>query len=184
MGDNAGILDTIPTTFDEYKNGLKIGTWTLTGWDQNAAIVTNSGAQFNATWEYKQDDYSVTYVFVDKNEKELPEDILKLLPAAVKGLENGSTVKTPELETKSVGRWTFDGWDITEAAIADKDVVVTGTWHYTPRRHYTEPAQPTKVESPTTADTGIALYTISSVSSVVALGGISFLIRKRKGKND
>lgn len=93
VGDNAGILDTIPTTFDEYKNGLKIGTWTLTGWDQNAAIVTNSGAQFNATWEYKQDDYSVTYVFVDKNEKELPEDILKLLPAAVKGLENGSTVK-------------------------------------------------------------------------------------------
>lgn len=185
VGDNAGILDTIPTTFDEYKNGLKIGTWTLTGWDQNAAIVTNSGAQFNATWEYKQDDYSVTYVFVDKNEKELPEDILKLLPAAVKGLENGSTVKTPELETKSVGRWTFDGWDITEAAIVDKDVVVTGTWHYTPRRHYTEPAQPTsKVESPTTADTGIALYTISSVSSVVALGGISFLIRKRKGKND
>lgn len=83
-----------------------------------------------------------------------------------------------------MGRWTFDGWDITEAAIADKDVVVTGTWHYTPRRHYTEPAQPTKVESPTTADTGIALYTISSVSSVVALGGISFLIRKRKGKND
>lgn len=184
VGDNAGILDTIPTTFDEYKNGLKIGTWTLTGWDQNAAIVTNSGAQFNATWEYKQDNYSVTYVFVDKNEKELPEDILKLLPAAVKGLENGSTVKTPELETKSVGRWTFDGWDITEAAIADKDVVVTGTWHYTPRRHYTEPAQPTKVDSPTTADTGIALYTISSISSVVALGGISFLIRKRKGKND
>lgn len=185
VGDNAGILDTIPTTFDEYKNGLKIGTWTLTGWDQNAAIVTNSGAQFNATWEYKQDNYSVTYVFVDKNEKELPEDILKLLPAAVKGLENGSTVKTPELETKSVGRWTFDGWDITEAAIADKDVVVTGTWHYTPRRHYTEPAQPTsKVESPTTADTGIALYTISSISSVVALGGVSFLNRKRKGKND
>ena len=185
VGDDAGILGTIPTTFDEYKNGLKIGTWTLTGWDQNAAIVTNSGAQFNATWEYKQDDYSVTYVFVDKNEKELPEDILKLLPAAVKGLENGSTVKTPELETKSVGRWTFDGWDITEAAIADKDVVVTGTWHYTPRRHYTEPTQPTsKDESPTTADTGIALYTISSISSVVALGGVSFLNRKRKGKND
>lgn len=87
--------------------------------------------------------------------------------------------------TSRDGRWTFDGWDITETAIVDKDVVVTGTWHYTPRRHYTEPAQPTsKVESPTTADTGIALYTISSVSSVVALGGVSFLNRKRKGKND
>ena len=185
VGTDAGILDSIPKTYDEYKNGLNVGTWTLTGWDKTSDVVSNAGISFNATWVYKQDDYSVTYRFVDKDGKDLPEDIMKLLPAAATGLENGSTVKTPELETKSVGRWSFKGWDIAEAAVADKEVVVTGTWAYSPRYYYTnpQPEQPKKLESPETFDAGIALYAVSGISSMIALGGIS-LLKKRKADKD
>ena len=181
VGTDACILDTIPTTYDEYKNGLKVGTWTLKGWDKTTDVVSNVGISFNATWVYKQDDYSVTYRFVDKDGKDLPEDILKLLPAAATDLENGSTVKTPEVKTKSVGRWSFKGWDISEASVSDKDVVVTGTWAYTPRYYYTtpQPELPKKMETPDTFDAGIGFYAISGISSMLALAGIS-LLKKRK----
>lgn len=185
VGTDAGILDTIPTTYDEYKNGLKVGTWTLKGWDKTSDVVSNDGVAFNATWVYKQDDYSVTYRFVDKDGKDLPEDILKLLPTAATGLENGSTVKTPELKTKSVGRWSFKGWDIAEASVADKDVVVTGTWAYTPRYYYTtpQPELPKNLETPDTFDAGIAFYAVSGISSVMALGGIALLKKRKDDEN-
>ena len=185
VGTDAGILDTIPTTYDEYKNGLKVGTWTLKGWDKTSDVVSNDGIAFNATWVYKQDDYSVTYRFVDKDGKDLPEDILKLLPTAATGLENGSTVKTPEVKTKSVGRWSFKGWDIAEASVADKDVVVTGTWEYTPRYYYhnPQPELPKNLETPDTYDAGVAFYAVSGISSMMALGGIS-LLKKRKDDKD
>lgn len=75
---------------------------------------------------------NVQYVFESStDDKELPEDVVKLKPEDTTAPVN-STFTLPTLSTEKVtvpgGKWTFDGWDYDDTVdIENEDVTITGT---------------------------------------------------------
>ncbi|WP_222563212.1 SHIRT domain-containing protein, partial [Anaerococcus sp. HMSC065G05] len=94
------------------------------------------------TWEFTPDPepgkYNVTHKFVSKDpNKELPKEVLALVPADQTGKVKGDVVKPTEPQTKTVnvedGTWTFVEYDKNQETIDNKDVEFTGTWEFTPK---------------------------------------------------
>jgi LPXTG-motif cell wall-anchored protein len=87
----------------------------------------------------KKSAYVISYNFVtDKNSsKGLPEEIMRLLPAPLREIDDKAVVESPTLSTTRVifpeGAWTFKGWDNALVTISGADVQVTGVWEFTPK---------------------------------------------------
>ena len=112
-------------------------TWYFAGYRAeggfNAADGTIKGdITFIGLWR----SYSVYYEFVSGEEnRDLPDEVMALLPAAERTHDNGETVKPAELETTEVvvdgeGVWTFEGWEPKEAIIDNANVTFTGAWNF------------------------------------------------------
>ena len=118
------------------------GTWTFKSYDKNDVTISNKDEKVTGTWEFAPDPepgkYNVTHKFVSKDpNKELPKEVLDLLPANQTGKVKGDEVKPTEPKTKTVevkdGTWKFVSYDKDSKTVEDKDVEFTGTWEFTPK---------------------------------------------------
>lgn len=84
---------------------------------------------------YKENTYIVNYKFKSEDDKNLPQEILNLLPKDENKYKKGEKV-TPaypvqkEIKVKDE-KWTFLGYDKKEQTIEDKDITFIGTWKCT-----------------------------------------------------
>ena len=141
------IVDLLPTDTKEYLQGTKVnaiqpdktsvtvsdGVWTFKGYDANEKEAT-SNVKFTGTWEFKKNTYPVSYEFVSgTKDKELPDEVLALLPSDKNVYEHGTKVNAIQPDKTSVtvadGVWTFKGYDANEKE-ATSNVKFTGTWEF------------------------------------------------------
>ena len=84
---------------------------------------------------YKENTYRVNYKFKSEDDKNLPQEILNLLPKDENKYKKGEKI-TPaypvqkEIKVKDE-KWTFLGYDKKEQTIEDKDITFIGTWKCT-----------------------------------------------------
>ena len=84
---------------------------------------------------YKENTYRVNYKFKSEDNKNLPQEILNLLPKDENKYKKGEKI-TPaypvqkEIKVKDE-KWTFLGYDKKEQTIEDKDITFIGTWKCT-----------------------------------------------------
>ena len=137
----------------------------------------------------KSKTYKVTHEFksADPN-KELPDEVKKLLPSNQTGKKDGSKVNptTPAkttVETKD-GTWTFVGYDKAEKTIDGKDAHFVGTWKFTPKKvEFDTKQKNSKNTSPNTGDTDFATLELMMILlGMVASVGV--LIRAKRHIND
>ncbi|MBQ6482243.1 MAG: Cna B-type domain-containing protein [Anaerolineaceae bacterium] len=78
-------------------------------------------------------EYTVRHEF---SGADLPEEVLKRLPADQTGKFNHETVWPSEFDSSPVyvrgGKWAFRGWDSPYKIIEGADVIFTGTWIFIP----------------------------------------------------
>lgn len=96
--------------------------------------------------------YDVTYAFVSAtDDQKLPEDVLKLLPNALRGQKDGSTITIEPKTFNDVkvkgGTWHFEGWDHESVKLNGASVPVTGKWSFK-----ADPVQPTSDEPTSSGD--------------------------------
>ena len=139
------VTSPVPTGNDAtFRDDVNKGTWKFKSYDKNEVEITNKDENVKGTWEFTPDPvpepekYNVTHKFVSKDpKKELPKEVLDLLPEKQTGKEKGDVVNPTEPQTKTVnvedGTWTFVEYDKNEATIDNKDVEFTGTWEFTPK---------------------------------------------------
>ena len=95
----------------QVKDVDKDGVWSFIGWDNNSLTLTKNG-HFIGLWEFISNKYKVTYKFKSGvPNKELPQEVLDLLPNDPEKYPNGSVVKSirpskTEVKT-SDGTWKF-----------------------------------------------------------------------------
>ena len=137
------VTSPVPTGDDAtFRDEANKGTWKFKSYDNNEVEITNKDENVKGTWEFTPDPepgkYNVTHKFVSKDpKKELPKEVLALVPAKQTGKVKGDVVKPTEPQTKTVnvedGTWTFVEYDKNQETIDNKDVEFTGTWEFTPK---------------------------------------------------
>ncbi|WP_219350567.1 SHIRT domain-containing protein, partial [Anaerococcus sp. Marseille-P3625] len=137
------VTSPVPTGEDAtFRDETNKGTWKFKSFDKSDVTITDKDEKVTGTWEFTPDPepekYNVTHKFVSKDpNKELPKEVLDLLPANQTGKEKGDVVKPTEPTTKTVnvedGTWTFVKYDKDQETIDNKDVEFTGTWEFTPK---------------------------------------------------
>ena len=137
------VTSPVPTGKDaEFRDEANKGTWKFKSYDKDSVEITNKNENVKGTWEFIPDPepgkYNVTHKFVSKDpNKELPKEVLALVPAKQTGKVKGDVVKPTEPQTKTVnvedGTWTFVEYDKNQETIDNKDVEFTGTWEFTPK---------------------------------------------------
>ena len=142
------VTSPVPTGDDAtFRDDANNGTWTFKSYDKNEVEITNQDETVKGTWEFTPDPepgkYNVTHKFVSSDpNKELPEEVTKLLPEDQTGKVKGDVVKPTEPETKEVkvkdGTWKFVSYDKDQETVDNKDVEFTGTWEFTPKTTPTE----------------------------------------------
>ncbi len=123
-------------------------------------------------------DAKFTFASRDSS-RQLPEDILKLTPAAVTMLRTGDKVSAPELAQTSIkedqGTWNFEGWTPAEATVDGKDLNFIGYWSYTMNSAPSQPAptpKPVAQKLPNTGSYTAALILLAGVLVFFGVGGI------------
>ncbi|MDU3125574.1 MAG: SHIRT domain-containing protein, partial [Finegoldia magna] len=137
------VTSPVPTGKDaEYRDETNKGTWKFKSFDKSDVTITDKDEKVTGTWEFTPDPepekYNVAHKFVSKDpKKELPKEVLDLLPAKQTGKVKGDVVKPTEPQTKTVnvedGTWTFVKYDKDQETVDNKDVEFTGTWEFTPK---------------------------------------------------
>lgn len=142
------VLDLLPTDSEQYEKDTKVkpaspsqttvnvdgGYWTFDGYTASEATISNADVTFIGKWSYTA-VYSVSYEFQSNTAgKELPQDVLTLLPVDTNSYTNNTKVKSKDPASKKVsvegGYWTFDGYTLSEATIHNADVTFVGKWSY------------------------------------------------------
>ena len=136
------VTSPVPTGDDAtFRDDVNKGTWTFKSYDKDSVTISNQDEKVTGTWEFTPDPepgkYNVTHKFVSKDpNKELPQEVLNLLPANQTGKVKGDVVKPTEPQTKTVnvedGTWKFLSYDKDKETVEDKDVEFIGTWEFTP----------------------------------------------------
>ena len=109
------------------EDGTKVRTCTVCGYQERATIPAKS--------DDDKKTISVNYSFVSGTEKkDLPSEVLALLPKDSKSYAKGDKVAAIQPEKSSVkvsdGVWKFEGYDANEKP-AVSGVTFTGTWKFT-----------------------------------------------------
>ena len=136
------VTSPVPTGEDAtFRDDVNKGTWTFKSYDKNDVTISNQDEKVTGTWVFTPDPepekYNVTHKFVSNDpNKELPQEVLDLLPENQTGKVKGEVVKPTEPETKEVkvkdGTWKFVSYDKDKETVEDKDVEFTGTWEFIP----------------------------------------------------
>ncbi|MGR7841167.1 SHIRT domain-containing protein, partial [Finegoldia sp. P3-F-LR] len=137
------VTSPVPTDDDAtFRDETNKGTWKFKSYDKNEVEITNKDEKVTGTWEFTPDPepekYNVTHKFVSKDpNKELPQEVLDLIPANQTGKVKGDVVTPTEPTAKTVnvedGTWKFVSYDKDQETIDNKDVEFTGTWEFTPK---------------------------------------------------
>jgi hypothetical protein len=53
-GDTASCDEIVLGDYDEYKDGVKVGTWTFVGWDKEKVEKASSAVKFVGTWKFTE----------------------------------------------------------------------------------------------------------------------------------
>ncbi|WP_455723892.1 SHIRT domain-containing protein [Dysosmobacter welbionis] len=158
------VVDLIPDAMEGLTDGQVIthptpaktevevdgGKWVFAGWPVgNTATVQNGNIVTVAEWNFVEEPdkptmkFTVTFKFVsltngtDGKPRELPQEVLDLLPAPITNLEAGTHVDCPTLAKTEIpaegGKWVFTGWPagtgITGITITGSALVVGG-WRF------------------------------------------------------
>ena len=180
-----GVLDLLPNDPNQYDEGQTInaiqpqqttvtvadGTWTFDKYDANSKIANadqaneNGVIQFVGTWTFTKTQMPDEELFEDIYEfdsgtpgKELPEEVLDLLPVDSKQYEEGQIINAirPAQTTVIVddGVWVFEGYDANKKE-ADMDnleedglIHFTGTWTFQKSGNPDKPVDPDKPTDP------------------------------------
>lgn len=66
--------------------------------------------------------------------KELPSEVMNLLPQPLTKLSVNDTVTAPEISPKAIhvadGTWTFEGWDNESQTVDNTDLTFVGSWSF------------------------------------------------------
>ena len=97
--------------------------------------------------------YQVSYRFESMTEgKELPADVLALLPVPLEGLETGVRVSPEELLQTEIqvegGKWAFRSWDKESHLVDDADGEFVGYWEFAADPVPVDPPDPTDPPDP------------------------------------
>lgn len=84
---------------------------------------------------YDENTHKVNYKFKSEDDKNLPQEILNLLPKDENEYKKGTKIipkdpKEKEIKVKDE-KWTFLGYNKKEQTIEDKDITFIGTWKCT-----------------------------------------------------
>lgn len=143
------VMDLLPSDTKEYLQGTTVnaiqpdktsvavadGVWTFKSYDSDEKEAT-SNVKFTGTWEFKKNTYSVSYKFVSSTkDKELPDEILALLPIDKNVYEYGTTVNAIQPDKTLVavadGVWIFKGYELSEIEKITEDSEFIGIWEFT-----------------------------------------------------
>ena len=173
----------------EFRDEANKGTWKFKEYDRGEVTIDNKDEHVVGTWVFEKDPepktYKVTHEFksADPN-KELPDEVKKLLPSNQTGKKNGSEVNptTPAkttVETKD-GIWTFVGYDEKEKTIDGKDAHFVGTWKFTPKKVNGDTKNnSTNVNNPNSGDSGLGVLELMLIVLGMAMS-ITAAIRMKK----
>jgi len=94
-----------------------------------------------------KETYHVSYEFISGTKgKEIPDEIVKLLPQDENLYDSGEIVTAIQPDKKEIvvddGVWKFSGYD-TDSKIADTDIKFVGTWIFTENKPEEQPTTPT-----------------------------------------
>ena len=83
--------------------------------------------------QYDNQTYSATYEFIEESGKDLPEEVMALLPETRSELKTGTVITNEMLEDIETDDsvFYFVSWNYDEYAVEDSDIVFTGTWRKT-----------------------------------------------------
>ena len=176
----------------EFRDEANKGTWKFKEYDRKDVTIDNKDEHVVGTWVFEKDPepktYKVTHEFksADPN-KELPDEVKKLLPSNQTGKKDGSNVNPTApakttVETKD-GIWTFVGYDEKEKTIDGKDAYFVGTWKFTPKKvEFDTKQKNSKNTSPNTGDTDFA--TLELMMILLGMASVGMLVRVRKHMTD
>ena len=155
------VVDLIPDAMEGLTDGQVIthptpaktevaaegGNWVFAGWPLgNTATVQNGNILTVGEWNFVEGPdkptmkFTVTFKFVsltngtDGNPKELPQEVLDLLPAPITDLEAGTNVTYPTLAKTEIpvegGKWVFTGWPGGTGITITGSVLEVGGWRF------------------------------------------------------
>lgn len=154
------------------------GAWIFQGWNPETVLV-DKDVLFVGTWVFETEKYEVTHAFVSGTSgKELPQQVLDLLPDPIGGVSNNTIVNPGKLAATSVavrgGTWSFKGWSPEQITIKDGDAVFTGTWTFTAQES----------SSPVTGDnSSLGLWLFAAALSFAGLLVCIICTHKKDGEN-
>lgn len=197
--DNAEAVSEITKTDNTYTQTFKatedttVTTLNIEGKVLDTATNYNEGSE---TLPLELETlYSASYDFVSGTEgKELPEEVLNLLPADENVYKTGENVTAIQPSQTSVavdgGTWNFKGYDEIEKKIISDNVTFTGTWIFTADKDKETPATGTtdsdrdSTDTPKTGDStnlGLWLSLMLTAGSALAFTAV-WRQRKKYGR--
>ena len=149
------VLELLPSDSQVYKKGDVIkpvapikthvvvsdGEWVFKGYDAEEKLIEEAVTEFVGTWEFiEKIEYKVIYRFESTAaDKELPNEVMELLPSDSQVYELGDVV-APVMPIKtsvsvSDGEWAFKGYDAEEKPIEEAVTEFVGTWEFSENPH-------------------------------------------------
>ena len=158
--------------------------WTFNKWDSPKKTIEREGIKFTGEWTPKQREYKVTYKFTSGTPgKELPKEVIDLLPKDDKTYVTGSKVKsnTPSKTEVKVdgGTWKFKEFP-PELTIDKKDGEFAGEWVFEADPAPTpEPQKPAAKPVPKTGDATTTAPVVGGIAAIMT-SILAFFGIKRK----
>lgn len=154
--------------------------WTFNKWDSPKKTIEREGIKFTGEWTPKQREYKVTYKFTSGTPgKELPKEVIDLLPKDDKTYVTGSKVKSNKPSKTEVkvdgGTWKFKEFP-PELTIDKKDGEFAGEWVF---EADPEPAKPAAKPVPKTGDTTTVAPAVGGIAAIMT-SILAFFGIKRK----
>lgn len=158
--------------------------WTFNKWDSPKNTIEREGIKFTGEWTPKQREYKVTYKFTSGTPgKELPKEVIDLLPKDDKTYVTGSKVKSTKPSKTEVkvdgGTWKFKEFP-PELTIDKKDGEFAGEWVFEADPAPTpEPQKPAAKPVPKTGDTTTVAPAVGGIAAIMT-SILAFFGIKRK----
>ena len=154
--------------------------WTFNKWDSPKKTIEREGIKFTGEWTPKQREYKVTYKFASGTPgKELPKEVIDLLPKDDKTYVTGSKVKSTKPSKTEVkvdgGTWKFKEFP-PELTIDKKDGEFAGEWVF---EADPEPAKPAAKPVPKTGDATTVAPVVGGIAAIMT-SILAFFGIKRK----
>ena len=154
--------------------------WTFNKWDSPKKTIEREGIKFTGEWTPKQREYKVTYKFTSGTPgKELPKEVIDLLPKDDKTYVTGSKVKSNKPSKTEVkvdgGTWKFKEFP-PELTIDKKDGEFAGEWVF---EADPAPAKPAAKPVPKTGDATTVAPAVGGIAAIMT-SILAFFGIKRK----